>query len=113
MKSSGHFMALMLWLSIIGNGMQWLIAADRILATLWNWYKFHGYGSGDPLPMHKDTQIEFLILSILLALFTIVLSKLSGYSAGQRNILVLVSISVLACAGLWGGVLLSPLIALI
>jgi len=91
---------------------QWLVLGERIGAAIWAFYKFWGYGGGGAISVNLNTQVIFFILSTMLSLTALALSRSNGFRAGHLVFSILTTYSARSLGFgmlLWTLVLLSPL----
>lgn len=111
MRQQFHLLATVLL--IIIALIQWLVISERIWASVWEWYKFHGYGGSQGITVGASTQILFYILS---SGFTFTGLQLSRKHDDQHDLRVqkklnrFCAIALLSGMALWSLVLISPLV---
>lgn len=90
--------------------IQWSVVGERLVAVIWGWYKFRGYGGDTPLVVGREAQLLFYVLSLAFAAVALVVrrtSKGSWYAAVANWELGGLTLA----AVVWTAVLLSPLVA--
>ncbi|MGZ5051439.1 MAG: hypothetical protein ACXWF8_18730 [Methylobacter sp.] len=99
-------------LLIIVAVIQWLVISERILASVWECYKFHGYGGSPGITVGVSTQILFYVLSNGFAITGLQLSRKHD---GQHNLSAqeklnrFCAIALFTGMALWSLVFISPL----
>src|SRR5258706_130517 len=95
--------------------LQWAVVLERLLAAVWAWYKFVGYGGGGHIVVSQRTQAVFLFGSGVVAALGYVLFKVESRSTGSRVWRSLAWFgwsTTTVCVLFWIAFLLSPLVAL-
>jgi hypothetical protein len=95
--------------------LQWVVVLERLLAAVWAWYKFVGYGGRGHIVVSPRTQAVLLFGSGVVAALGYVLFKVESHSTGSnvwRRLAWFGWSSIAVCILFWTALLLSPLVAL-
>ena len=100
-------------MAIFAAMLQWIILLERLIAAIWGWYKFHGYGGGGQITVAKSTQVVFYLISSVLLLASVLLSRRTANDVNEQwltRAARFVSYSFAAGIVFWSLMLVSPLV---
>ena len=99
--------------AIFAAMFQWSILLERLIAAIWGWYKFQGYGGGGQITVAKSTQVMFYLFSSVLLLASVLLSRRTVDDVHEQWVVRaarFVSYSFAAGIVFWSLMLASPLV---
>ena len=90
--------------------VQWCVVGERMVAAIWGWYKFLGYGGAEPLVVGREAQGLFYLLTVSFAAVALSVAR-SGVESQYAKVARWEFRGLLAAAAVWTAVLMSPLVA--